>query len=36
MDFKYSQYLYKYLQKCVLGIEGIDIFNEIHISNEIV
>ena len=36
MDFKYCQYMYKDLQKCVVEIGGIDIYNEIHITNEIV
>ena len=35
-DFKYCQYMYKDLQKCVVEIGGMDIYNEIHITNEIV
>ena len=33
MDSKYFQYLYKKLKKYVVGIGGMDIDDEIHISN---
>ena len=33
MDSKYCQYLYKNMQKCVVGIGGMKIYNEIHLSN---
>ena len=33
MDSKYYQYLYKNYKKSVVGIVGMDIYNEIHISN---
>ena len=36
MDSKYCQYLYKNLQKCIVDIGGMDIYNEKHISKEIV